>query len=59
MIEMIPAQVFERYVGYIGTTKSTNFELNHSLYLQGSLRRVAAYVKEVSYNDLTNLGAGW
>lgn len=59
MIEMIPAQAFERYVGYIGTTKSTNFELNHSLYLQGSLRRVAAYVKEVSYNDLTNLGAGW
>ncbi|QMT98403.1 DUF3713 domain-containing protein [Mycoplasma tullyi] len=59
MIDMIPAQAFERYVGYIGTTKSENFELNHSLFLQGSLRRVAAYVKQVSYNDLTNLGAGW
>ncbi|WP_027121822.1 DUF3713 domain-containing protein [[Mycoplasma] imitans] len=59
MIDMIPATAFKRYVGYIGTQKTPDFQVNNSLYLQGSLRRVAAYVKQVSYNDLTNLGAGW
>ncbi|MDC4182356.1 DUF3713 domain-containing protein [Mycoplasma bradburyae] len=59
MINLIPASAFERFVGYIGNKKEENYDLNNTLFVKGSLRRIATYVKQISYSDVDKLGAGW